>query len=316
MAQEPRPAGGGQPDEGSDTPRQYDISKRAELIELIGNEKESVVKPHLVAQVDEILRRHGLADKYTTLLLYDDEDLISAYHANRLYRAASNAKAACDILLIVHSRGGEIEPAYLISKTCKKLAKKRFVAAVPRRAKSAATLLSLGGTEIHMGLMSELGPIDPQIGGYPSLALENSLDVVAELAARFPQSGEMFARYLVEKLDLQTLGYFKRVGESAVQYAERLLDGRTFPKGRSPHDVADQLVNHYKDHGFVIDVDEARLLLGDMIKTDTAEYHASNEIYEFLDFSSFVYNMAHQSTLEFVGAVEQGPTIRKKAKAD
>gem|GEM_PF-6064967 len=34
----------------------------------------------------------------------------------------------------------------------------------------------------------------------------------------------MLAKYLSYKLDLRILGYFERVTESAVQYAQRLLE--------------------------------------------------------------------------------------------
>ena len=38
---------------------------------------------------------------------------------------------------------------------------------VPRRAKSNGTVLALCGTEVAMGVESELGPIDPSLGGVP-----------------------------------------------------------------------------------------------------------------------------------------------------
>jgi ATP-dependent protease ClpP protease subunit len=77
-------------------------------------------------------------------------------NSNRIYRAASAAGKETPILLVLHSQGGRIEPGYLISKSCKRLAKDKFVIAVPRKAESDARLLSLGADEIHMGLMSEL----------------------------------------------------------------------------------------------------------------------------------------------------------------
>lgn len=70
-----------------------------------------------------------------------------------------------DNLLILFSNGGSVEPAYLISKCCKEYSKK-FIVAIPRKAKSATTLIALGADEIYMVQMSQLGPIDPQIGGF------------------------------------------------------------------------------------------------------------------------------------------------------
>ena len=129
---------------------------------------KKVMEEHLTA----LAQKHGLGD-YTVLYLLDGQDELSSWHSNRLYKAASAAQKQKPILLILYSLGGSIEAGYLISKTCKRLSNGKFVVAVPRKAKSAATLLSLGADEIHMGLMSELGPIDPQIGGFPALGIKN-----------------------------------------------------------------------------------------------------------------------------------------------
>ena len=229
-----------------------------------------------------------LFSDHLVLILFDDES-ISDYHADRLYAAASKDRdEKRPILLIVHSPGGSIEPAYLISKALTQMSGKNFKVAVPRRAKSAATLLALGANEIHMGLMSQLGPIDPQFNGLPALALENSLEVIAGVTCRFPGSTEMFTKYLAEQIPIRHLGYFQRINESAMQYAERLLSGKTFPDRRDAKGVANHLVNHYKDHSFVIDANEAKDLLGgDLVKQDTPEYQASDEVFKFLDIVQF-----------------------------
>src|SRR5262249_48776004 len=158
---------------------------------------------------------------------------------------------------------------YLISKCCKKSTTK-FVVAVPRLAKSAGTLIALGADEIHMGIISELGPIDPQIGDYPALGLGSAVEHIATLCKKHPESVEMLAKYLASSLNLHDLGYFERVSESAVQYAERLLNGKSLPFGQDPASVAKRFVYGYKDHGFVIDRDEATVILGsDIVRTDT-----------------------------------------------
>jgi len=112
----------------------------------------------------------SISERYNILFFLDQSNAINEDHADRLYPAVNSFKTQKDILLILGSRGGQIEPAYLISKNCKAASKARFVVAIPRRAKSAATLLALGADEIHMGGMSELGPIDPQFNGLPALS--------------------------------------------------------------------------------------------------------------------------------------------------
>ena len=79
--------------------------------------------------------------------------------------------------------------------------------------------------------------------------------------------------------------------------------------------LADHFVNHYKDHGFVIDQDEARELLGDsIVKHDTKEYSFANAAYESFDlirvFLYFIFN----KDIDFVGAGESGLRVFNRKK--
>src|SRR5262249_17564756 len=146
-----------------------------------------------------------------------------------------------------------------------------------------ATLICCGADEIHMGQLSELGPIDPQFDGLPALGLKNAVEHIAELAGKYPNASEMLASYLVKSLSLVNLGYYERVAESAVQYAEKLLQKRVVADKINSRDVASQLVYGYKDHGFVIDQTEATSIFNDtMIKAGTEEYALGNLVYEWL----------------------------------
>lgn len=283
-------------------PPARDLSKFGDLYELIKEASDDEIRRGVASHLDDIAKKYNL-NSYNVLYLYDNSS-ISSRHSNAIYEAASaqGAEKQRDILLVVQSGGGRIEPAYLISKTCKSLSTKKFAVVVPRRAKSAATLLALGADEIHMGLMSELGPIDPQINGYPALGLTNALNKVAELSAKFPDSSAMWAQYLGAKLDLNDLGYFDRVSESAAQYAERLMRGKQLPEGRDYSSLADHFVNHYKDHGFVIDHDEALGLLGpNVIKSGTNEYNFGNAVYAFLNLFEMILDFVKQRSFYLVG---------------
>ncbi len=245
--------------------------------------------------------------KYVCLVLFDLESSIGGFDLDRLYAAIQqlNPKRDKDVLLIIVSSGGSIEPAYQISKICRSFAKERFCVAVPRQAKSAATLIALGADEIHMGPLGHLGPIDPQLGGLPALGVVQALKTIASLSEKYPKSAEMFAKYLNSALTVEQIGYCERISESAVQYAERLL--LTKPGlAESANDIANDLVHEYKHHGFVIDLDEAYEHLGSgWIKTDTSEVAFAESLYRLFDHVNLFLNVYANKRLLVIGGLQE-----------
>ncbi|MDR2462332.1 MAG: hypothetical protein LBD30_00935 [Verrucomicrobiales bacterium] len=154
-----------------------------------------------------------------------------------------------------------------------------------------------------MGSMSELGPIDPQFNGIPARALTNALQTLARLVSENPKSSDMFARYLENKLELGILGYFERINDSATQYALRLLEGKTLGTNYNAQSLSEHLVNHYKDHRFVIDKDEAMQLFGgSIIKHQTSEYIFSNTLDRELRLVSRIVKWRHKKQITYIGS--------------
>jgi hypothetical protein len=140
-----------------------------------------------------------------------------------------------------------------------------------------------------MSILGQLGPIDPQLGGLPALGVAQALERIAGLSQKFPGSADMFAKYLQQALTVEQIGYCDRIAQSAEQYAQRLLK----LKGLGDEEVgeiAKELVHDYKDHGFVIDLTEAREHLGDSwVKDSTPEVAACEEIYRlFTEVNSWL----------------------------
>jgi ClpP class serine protease len=225
-------------------PKAYDLSKFDNLISLVRDEAdEKVIKSTFSNHLNSLLTSHKITNAQI-VLLFDAHNQIGQHHSNRIYNAVARQAINERLLMVLLSDGGKIEPAYLISKACKRLSSGNFQVCVPRRAKSAATLIALGASQIHMGLLSELGPIDPQINGFPALGLANALEKIASLSVKFPAASDMFAKYITENLNIRHLGYFERINESAVQYAQRLIEGKTLPDGKSSTEIADHFTNH------------------------------------------------------------------------
>lgn len=295
--------------------KSFDVIKL--LLECYSDEGNDSLKPDFNKAVQEYLdlkiSNSKLNGKYNIVILFDDSTMLKS-DADKVYNAVTSFDKKKPILMVLLSGGGEPGSAYLIGKLCREYSNGTFNIAVPRYAKSAATLLSCAANEIHMGSMSELGPIDPQIKGLPALGLKNSIEHIAELVAQNPNSSEMFAKYLNLSIEPIQIGYYERVAESAMQYAENLLSTHSDNLPKSANIIANELVYKYKDHGFVIDKSEAIKIFGDeIIKTNTDEYELSNTIYQFLSsLSRFAGYVDHN--FYFIGGTSSEPTIYARKK--
>lgn len=279
----------------------YFVSEFQKISEDIKKDS-SKARDFIIKKLVEVLQNSNLSKTYKILfLIQDDAYDISRSTLDSIYAAIKGTEKEKDVLLILNSPGGYIGPAYFISKCCKEYSN-LFCVAIPRRAKSAATLISLGADQIHMGSISELGPIDPQIRKLPALALGDAIDFLASISEKHPQSAEMFARFLSRELDLQHLGHTRRIADSAVDYAIRLLGSRKLPK--SAQYVGEHLVEDYKDHGFVIDKDEATQILGvSIVKQNTEEYELADEVYKLVEDAKLALWVITQDShsVNFVG---------------
>lgn len=274
--------------------------------------EHSVIQEYINSHLMRIVGGDELSTRYNVLILYDSV-AIGRSDADGIYRAITEGTDEKPILLVMTSPGGDVAAAYLIAKLCREYTRESFQVVVPRQAKSAATLIACGADCIHMGSLSELGPIDPQFGQIPALALKNSVEHLATLAEEYPQASEMFASYLAKSLRVEALGFYERVAESAVQYAIRLLDKRAERGSKPSSQIANTLVYEYKDHGFVIDSIEAAEIFGEeVIATDTPEYRLGNTIYNALTFVEWFVGWRFSSDFAFTGSVDKGCSTSRR----
>ena len=173
------------------------------------------------------------------------------------------------LTVIVDSGGGDVDAAYNLALLFRRYGSARLSYIVPRWAKSAATLLVCGGDSVMMTPVAELGPLDPQITQmnlleqrvehFSPLHIEATLELMRN---EFEQGNKELAEGLLQRLQFPiTLGSFKKSLEIGKQYAEKLLASRMFKDDhQKAREVAHHLVENYADHGFCINVDEARML--------------------------------------------------------
>lgn len=268
---------------------------------------KSIVGKYLQQIIDD----NALSANYNVVILYDETSMVDS-DADDIYTSVTKFVDKKPILFILHSTGGYIGPAYLIGKLLHEYAGEELDIVVPRRAKSAATLLCCAADRIHMGGLSELGPIDPQIGGLPALGLKSSIEHIASLVKEHPHATELFAQYISNAIEPIHLGYYERVAESAAQYAERLMQPHSKLLANKPEIIAKNLVYSYKDHGFVIDKQEAQSMFGDkVVLHNTKEYDLGNTVYQTLQLIKKIANIYDQE-FYFIGSTISEPGFIKK----
>ncbi|MFA6416405.1 MAG: hypothetical protein WCW56_02875 [Candidatus Paceibacterota bacterium] len=276
-----------------------------------GKKQFSIVFGKLLKQ---IVSKHKCSSSYNIIILFDNTTLMKV-DSNRIYQAIIGLeKNSKPLLLILLSRGGEPGSAYLIGKLCRESSNNKLVVAVPRYAKSAATLLSCAADEIHMGSLSELGPIDLQINKMPALGLKHSIEHIAELVSKNPKSAEMFAKYLYYSVEPIQIGYYERAAKSVEQYAEKLLKSHKETLSDTPSNIAQKLVYDYKDHGFVIDKSEALNIFGEgTVKSNSSEYNLANDMYLELSKIEELADILGY-TFYFIGGLDSTPQLAPNSK--
>ena len=174
-----------------------------------------------------------------------------------------------EIDVIANSPGGDLDAAYNLACLFQKYGNKKLTFIVPRWAKSAATLLVCAGEEILMTPIAELGPLDPQITEinpleerfeqFSPLHIQTTLEMIRN---EFEKGNKNLAEGLLKRLQFPlTLGSFVKAHQIAEQYLVRLLKERmekTEKLGCTPEEIAKKLTKEYADHGFCINITEAK----------------------------------------------------------
>lgn len=302
-------------DQGVDAPESAPKPPLAELLALDPSQAtDEQIQAQVHRYVEMELTRLGVGAASNFLFLYKSQALTRS-DANRIYDAAAAADEDKPVVLVLDTPGGDLSAAYFIAKLCRENSNGIFEVAVPRQAKSAGTLICCAADKLHMGSLSELGPIDPQFGGIPALALKHSVEHLAQLASEYPGAANMLSDYLAKSLNVQSIGFYERVAESAVQYAVRLLNSRSSVNASEDDNLvtARHLVYAYKDHGFAIDAQEARSVLSsEVVEVGSPTYEVANGLYRGLDFLEFFISRRFDRDMSFVGSAANGCWVFKR----
>lgn len=207
-------------------------------------------------------------------------------HVDRLVDEVSFADKSETVILSLATMGGNPHAAYRLARLLQRQYE-RFVLLLCGKCKSAGTLIALGADSIIMGPHGQLGPLDMQTIKEDEIYLQSSvLDIRQALDAIGGYSFRFFETFLLRivassqgsittqtaseiasemasslmepissQIDPLRLGEDERMMMIASEYGGRLAPQR--------EDAIAHLIQDYPSHGFVIDVEEAKEILGD-----------------------------------------------------
>ena len=181
-----------------------------------------------------------------TLLCYVSQARSIEYSDTyELHRLIETIEAGRPLTLFLSSPGGEIDPAEKMIHLLRQASPSSpgaLEVVIPALAKSAATLMALGGDRIIMSDFSELGPIDPQLNQIPVLAYLLAYEEAEKRCAEHPGNpafADAFATFdpllvaAMRQAESRTRtcaeNLLKRPGINYTAVAAALMDIQRFP---------------------------------------------------------------------------------------
>ena len=155
-----------------------------------------------------------------------------------------------ELVLMINSPGGDPLAAERIVNICRShSARAKYSVVVPKMAKSAATMISLGASRILMSKTSELGPIDPQVSVMLEGETRRQLVAAHEVIKSFDDLVEQantttgrLAPYLqqLERYDARAIQRIKSAQELSDSIAVRTLESGMM-KGHTESQIRERI---------------------------------------------------------------------------
>ena len=178
--------------------------------------------------------------------------------------------------VILESGGGDLDAAYKTLKIIKSYAKDTTVI-VPFYAKSAATLIALGGDSLILCKGGELGPMDPQVLDIrtkyyvPANSIKETVDFLGSL------DDQVVKITLTDKIPTLMVGAYKAAAKSSRQYLEEVIKNRNLSNAKA---LIDTFTEKFFSHGYPMD---AAFLKENGIDVSEIDYETESLVYEMMD---------------------------------
>lgn len=124
--------------------------------------------------------------------------------------------------LILHTPGGGIAAAESLVDYLRRVFGGDVRAVVPHLAMSAGTMIACACKSILMGKQSNLGPIDPQLGGLPAAAVKKEIERALDEVRQDPHRMQ-FWQYVLSKYQPTFVSQCEQAVDLAAKFVKRRL---------------------------------------------------------------------------------------------
>jgi len=198
------------------------------------------------------------------------------------------------ILLIIDSPGGYPLAAERFIKICREFSDNDYWVMVPGKAKSAATMISLGASRLIMTPTSELGPVDIQVPWgdelVPAQVIIDAYDELMERGMELPENQRLEPiLQQLQQFSAPNINQLRLTKDLSKDIAQKVLREGMFKEASD--DELDELLRIFvnpgelKDHGRPIffsdlkDIDKNERLEIDLISPSDELYSVIHEYY-------------------------------------
>jgi hypothetical protein len=188
----------------------------------------------------------GLASTMTNVI--NDDDKLG------FMQACHNVNHDAGLDLILHTPGGSVTAAESIVDYLLKIFKGDIRVIVPQLAMSAGTMIACAAREIVLGKQSNLGPIDPQVNGFPAYSVLDEFDRAVKDSARNPGAAMMW-QTIIAKYHPTFLSSCEHAIALSKEIVKRWLVAGMFAGEQRPVSKANRVVrelssqSNNRDHG-------------------------------------------------------------------
>ncbi len=149
--------------------------------------------------------------------------------------------------LILHTPGGDTAATESIVDYLRKMFGTDIRAFIPQLAMSAGTMIACACKEIVMGKQSNIGPIDPQLGGIPAHGVLDEFKRALEEIREDPQTIPIWQK-IVEKYHPTFLGECQNAIDFSLEMVTSWLATGMFKDKSDAKEIAERVAKELSDH--------------------------------------------------------------------